>query len=66
MDKIKLKEFLEMYDDWNGVTIINDNNLNRICKGKTVNIYESRKDLYEKDIVSFGFYDKELCIRVRM
>ena len=61
---MKFKMFIEMYDDWNGVTVVNDSNLNCIAKDKTVFLYEKRKDLYDKEVVAFGFYDGEFCVRV--
>ena len=61
---MKLREFLNMYDNWNGVVYVNDDNLNLIVQGKP-DIVLSYKDTYEKEVVSFGFYDDELCVRVR-
>ena len=29
---MKLKELLDMYDNWNGITIINDDNLKPVAK----------------------------------
>lgn len=59
-----VKELLEMYDNWNGVTKINDDNLNCIVKDKTHVIAEN-KDIINRDVVSFGFIDGEFCIRVK-
>lgn len=68
---------MEMYDDWNGNTRINDNNLNVIVSGGTLNIMQyvenfnpmtkvkNYAELFNMEVVSFGFYDEELCIRVR-
>ena len=64
-DKIKFKKFLELYDNWNGITVVNDNNLKRIVKDNTLTIFETRKDLHKKEVVSFGFYDNQLFIRVK-
>ena len=61
---MKCREFLDMYDNWNGIVCINDDNLNIIVKDKP-DIVLSYKDTYEKEVVAFGFYDNELCIRVR-
>ena len=30
---MKLRDFLELYDNWNGVLVINDDNLNCLCYG---------------------------------
>ena len=62
---MNFKKFLEMYDNWNGITVVNDDNLKAIIKGNTCEIYETRKDLYDKEIIAFGFYDEELCVRIK-
>lgn len=72
---MKLRDFLELYDDWNGTTKINDDNLETIIIGNTADIvYEdctfsqngySYSQLWNKKVVAFGFYDNELCVRVR-
>lgn len=53
-----------MYDNWNGIVCINDDNLDLIVKGKpdVVLLY---KNTFEMEVVSFGFYDNELCVRVK-
>ena len=61
---MKFRQFMELYDNWNGITVVNDDNLDCIVKGKT-NVIMDRKDLYEKEVVSFGFYDGEFCVRVK-
>lgn len=62
---MKFENFMELYDNWNGVLVINDDNLDCIAKGKTNAIMEERKDLYDKEVVAFGFYDAEFCVRVK-
>lgn len=71
---MKFKQFMEMYDNWNGITKVNDNNLGTIVVGKTfkimyraldLKVVESYDKLFEMEVVAFGFYDNELCIRVR-
>lgn len=67
---MKFKVFLDMYDDWNGTTKVNDDNLNCIVKARTMDIGFNDTDtdysyLYDKEVVAFGFYDGELCIRVK-
>lgn len=61
---MKCREFLNMYDNWNGIVCINDDNLNLIVKGEP-DIVLSYKDTHEREVVAFGFYDNELCVRVR-
>ena len=60
---MKFKEFIELFDNHNGTTVVNDNTLTPICKGNTHEISQ-RDDLANKEVLSFGFYDNELCIRV--
>lgn len=74
---MKFKQFMEMYDNWNGITKVNDNNLNTIVIGQTYLIMEGKvafesnasitdyNKLFEMEVVSFGFYDNEFCVRVR-
>ena len=65
---------MEMYDDWNGITKVNNDNLGTIVIGNTLEIMEcipmldgvkNYKQLFEMEVVSFGFYDDELCVRVK-
>ena len=71
---MKLREFLSMYDNWNGTTKVNDNNLDTIVMGHTLKIMEgvlalngveNYEKLFEMEVVAFGFYDNELCVRVK-
>ena len=74
---MKLKQFMEMYDNWNGITKVNDDNLDTIVKGRTLDIMEyvenfhpmtrvkNYKELMKMEVVSFGFYDEEFCVRVK-
>lgn len=62
---MKLKAFMEMYCDWNRTVVINDDDLEQIAKGIAVNVMDERKDLWNMEVVCFGFYDNELCVRVR-
>lgn len=62
---VSLKQLLEMYDDWNGITRINNDELNTIIEEKTYKIYHVRKDLLDKEVVAFGFYDGVMTVRVK-
>lgn len=71
---MKFKQFMEIYDNWNGTTKVNDDNLDTIVIGRTLAIMEcipmlngveNYNKLFEMEVVSFGFYDDELCVRVR-
>ena len=61
---MKLRKFLDMYDNWNGIICVNDDNLNCIVKGNP-DVVLSHGNLFAMKVVSFGFYDNELCVRVR-
>ena len=61
---MKLRDFVYLYDNWNGILVVNDDNLNPIVKGK-VEVALSHRNVCEKEVVAFGFYDNELCVRVR-
>ena len=54
---MKLGTFLEMYGNWNGKALINDNSMNKIVQDRTINIYEQRKDLLERTVLTFNFYN---------
>ena len=74
---MKLRDFVNLYDNWNGIMVVNDDNLNTIVKGRTVDIMDwqvpfhplssvkSYAKLFEMEVVAFGFYDGEFCVRVR-
>ena len=61
---MKLREFLNMYDNWNVMVCVNNDNLDLIVHGKP-EVVLSYKDTFEKEVVTFGFYDDELCVRVK-
>ena len=73
---MNLETFMALYDNWNGITKVNDDNLNTIVKGRTTDIMDRRAPLHpsssvksyakllEMEVVAFGFYDNELCVRV--
>ena len=60
---MKLCDFLNLYDNWNGVLVINDDNLDCLYYGNFWNAKIS--DFENREVVAFGFYDNELCVRVR-
>lgn len=60
-----VKELIDLFDNWNIPIVINDNKLNRIVKVQHIfNFIEERTPLLKEKVVSFGFYDKELCVRI--
>lgn len=62
---MNFKYFMDLYDNWNGRTRVNDNNLNLIVEDNTCKIAEERKDLHEMKVVAFGFYDGILTVRLK-
>lgn len=61
---MKLRDFVELYDNWDGILVVNDDNLEPIVKGE-VEVALSYGNVCEKEVIAFGFYDNELCVRVR-
>ena len=61
---MKLRDFVDLYDNWNGILVVNNDNLKPIVRDK-VEVDLSYKNVYEKEVVAFGLYDDELCVRVR-
>lgn len=66
---MKLKDFLDLYDNWNGTLVINtvkEDGWKRIYKGNVAKLVENFSNTVLMDllVVSFGFYDDELCVRV--
>lgn len=62
---ISFKQFMDLYDNWNGITKVNDGNLNTIIEDASWVIMNKRKDLYNKKVVAFGFYDGVMTVRVK-
>jgi hypothetical protein len=62
---MNFKKFMEMYDNWNGITRVNDNKLNVIIEEETYVIMDTRADLFNKNVVAFGFYDGVMTVRVK-
>ena len=67
--KMVFKEFIEIYDNWDARIRINDNTLRIIIDARGLNIYDNvglMSAIGNKEVVAFGFYDKELCIRLNI
>lgn len=74
---INFREIMDMYDNWNGITKVNDDELEVVVKGRTLDIMESNapfnsrtkvksyEELFNMEVVAFGFYDNEFCVRVK-
>ena len=67
MSSAKFEDFMDLYDNWNGVTRVNDNELNPIIEMNTAMLMSLRENqnLFEKEVVTFGFYDGVLTVRVK-
>ena len=66
---MRVIELMCLFDNWNKFLVISDDNLNHILDGEKVfEVYDKKekyKDILNKDVVSFGFYDDDFCIRVK-
>lgn len=64
---MKFKDFIDMYDNWNGLTVVNDDDLKMLVRDRTFLVAENEDymDLWNMEVISFGFYDNELCVRVK-
>lgn len=64
---MKFKDFIDAYGNWNGITVVNNDDLKMLVRDYTFLVAESVKyvDLFDMEVVSFGFYDNELCVRVK-
>ena len=66
---MKFKDFMELYDNWNETTVVDDDDSNLIVRGRTSKIMFGDGELYmpnlmEREVVSFGFFNDELCVIV--
>lgn len=64
---MKFRDFMDLYDNWNGVTRVNDNELNPIVEMNTAMLMDlsENQNLFEKGVVAFGFYDGVLTVRIK-
>ena len=61
---VSLGTMLELFDDWNGKTRVNDDSLNLIIEDRTVDIYDNRKDLLERTVLAYGMYNGVFTVRL--
>lgn len=61
---MRFKDFIDMYGNWNGVTVVNDDKLSCRLINNTALVAED-DSLWDMEVMSFGFYDDQLCIRVK-
>ena len=64
---MKFADFMDLYDNWNGTTRVNDNELNPIVEMRTVMLMDLRENQKKKkkEVVAFGFYDGVLTVRIK-
>lgn len=67
---MNLRELLDLYDNWNGMLKVNDDSLQTLYRGKTMDFaftdgmyYDA--ELMKRQVVAFGFYDNEFTVRVK-
>ncbi len=57
-----------LFDNWSKNLVVNDENLEPILNGKTVlKVFEERekyKSILNKEVMAFGVYDDDICVRV--
>jgi len=69
-----LRQLLDLYDNWNGYTQVNDRNADPYARVKTDRLTNGNYDkILDCDVVSFGFYDTvwqdgtvdhDFCVRI--
>ena len=64
---MKFADFMDLYDNWNGITRVNDDELNPIVEMNTDELMDLRENqnIFEKEVVAFGFYDGVLTVRIK-
>lgn len=60
-----LRELLDMYDNWNDNTVVNDENLAVIVRGRTCDLLTENPDLENAEVEAFGFFDGEFAVRIK-
>lgn len=66
---MKLLELLEAYDNWNGNLVINDAKCNLFARIRFEKLdiwLNEYKRVMLAEVMSFGFYDNEFCVRVKI
>jgi len=62
---MSLREFIKMYDNMDGIVVVNDNEYNELACDKAYLILGTRADLFEKEVATFGFYRNMLAVRLK-
>lgn len=59
------EQLMEMYDNWSGITRVNDDDFTPVVEDISWKIMDKRKDLCNKKVAAFGFYDGVMTVRVK-
>lgn len=60
-----LMYMLFLYDNRMGTVVINDNNGNELTRGTASELYDKlSQDMLVSEVIAYGFYDGELCLRI--
>jgi hypothetical protein len=72
---MRFKQFMDLFDDWNSTICINNDYLQPIVVDTAHRVMDcipslgcgvkSYEQLFNMEVRAFGFYDNELCVRVR-
>lgn len=65
---MKLAKFLDLYDNWNGTLVINDRDCERFATVDFKNVDRwlngNGVGIANAEVMAFGFYDNDLCVRI--
>lgn len=67
------KQLMECYDNGNGIIKVNNNYAITLVRCKAVELMfpcsaameTKRNELWATEVISFGFHDDELCVKVK-
>lgn len=64
---MRLRDLLDLYDNWNNNIVINNDELVPILKCRIFTLYDNGDldDFLDCRVVVFGFYDNELTVRIK-
>ena len=62
---MKFREFIKMYNNADQIVIVSDEEYSELAYDTIYMILGTRADLFEKEVVSFGFYRNMLAVTVK-
>lgn len=62
---ITLRMLLDLYDNWNGYTRLNDDNLDKIMECRTSDLGWDIHNYDDCAVMAFGFLDNVFCVRIK-